>query len=74
MPIFNIFSSRSVPSGQEKATPGGTDSKESLDEEFQLPSLHRVPVLMTPELMRRKESERLRKQYHLLPSKEGMYL
>ena len=74
MPFFNIFSARSVSSGKKEVTPGGTDSKESQDEEFQLPSLHRVPVLMTPELMRRKEAERLRKQYHLLPSKEGTYL
>lgn len=74
MPLLNVFSVRKVSSEQKKKKLEVNDSADGQDEEYQLPSLHRIPVLMTPELERRREEERLQKQYHLLPLKKGTYL
>lgn len=44
------------------------------EEEYQLPSLHRREVIMTADLKRRMEEEKLRERYHLTPAKTGAYL
>lgn len=47
---------------------------EQPENEFQLLSLHRGNFTMTPELLRRREEEALRKKYNLPPSKTGGFI
>lgn len=61
----------------KKKENGGVESgenKNELDEEFQIPSLHRGNYVMTAELLRRREEETMRKQYQLSTSKTGWFL
>lgn len=57
---------------EKRAVRGG--EQEAPEEEYQLPSLHRREVIMTAELKRRMEEEKLRERYHLAPAKTGAYL
>lgn len=52
----------------------GGGAQEAPDEEYQLPSLHRREIVMTADLKRRMEEEKLRERYQLAPAKTGAYL
>lgn len=69
--LFKPVKNKGKP-GEHPAT--GRQDIDALDEEFQIPSLHRGNIPMTAELVRRREEELLRKRYHLPPSKMGTYL
>lgn len=72
--LRGLFKSRSAEEPEPKHKPEGISPGASMDEEIQLPSLHRVKIHMTGDLIRRMEEEQLRKQYHIPPSKQGAYL
>ncbi len=61
------------PATQEKRTVR-RGAQETPEEEYQLPYLRRKEVVMTADLKRRKEEEKLRERYQLASAKTGDYL
>lgn len=78
----NLFKPRPKKSGKAgekspaplKDRAGGDGVQETPDEEYQLPSFHRREIVMTADLKRRMEEEKLRERYQLPPVKTGVYL
>jgi hypothetical protein len=72
--LFSRQKNERKEAGAVVSTPQGQEAIDQPDEEFQLLSLHRGDFTLTPELLRRREEEALRKKYNIAPSKIGKFV